>query len=104
MVRIDDLREMNQILTEVSATVDPAHHEALVRGFEDLWTRPRPEGLLRTELIHVQDEWRIQTLWRDRNALTAMRSSNDEPAAPTLFRSVGADPHLTVLSVRAAFP
>lgn len=91
-----------QVLTEVRATVDPSREEALVTGFEALLTEPRPDGLVRTELLHVDGEWRIQTLWRDRGALAAMRSDTAEPAAPKLFRSVGAQPQLTILEVRAS--
>lgn len=90
------------VLTEVRATVDPTQHEALVAGFEALLARPRPEGLLRTELLHTDGEWRIQSLWRDRDALAAMRSGSEEPAAPALFRSVGAQPTLTILDVRVS--
>lgn len=90
------------VLTEVRATFDPSCYEALVAGFEGLLATSRPEGLLRTELLHADDEWRIQTLWRDSEALAAMRSSTAEPAAPKLVRSVGADPELTVLEVRAS--
>jgi hypothetical protein len=71
-------------------------------GFETLLSESPPEELLRTELLHVDDEWRIQALWRDCEALAAMRSSGAELAAPKLFRSVGADPELTVLEVRAS--
>ena len=91
-----------RVLTEVRALVDPSRHEALVAGFEALLAASPPEGLLRTELLHVDDEWRIQTLWRDREALVAMRSRTDEPAAPKLFRSVGAHPELTIMEVRAS--
>jgi hypothetical protein len=73
-----------------------------VAGFEALLAESPPDGLLRTELLHVGDEWRIQTLWRDGDALAAMRSSTGEPAAPKLFRSVGGDPELTILEVRAS--
>lgn len=91
-----------RVLTEVRATVDPSRHEALVAGFEALLAASPPEGLLRTELLQVDGEWRIQTLWRDREALAAMRSSTAEPAAPKLFRSVGAHPELVIMEVRAA--
>ena len=90
------------VLTEVRATVDPSRHADLVAGFEALLAASPPDGLLRTELLHVEDEWRIQTLWRDREALVAMRSSTSEPAAPMLFRSVGARPELTIMEVRAS--
>jgi len=90
------------LLTEVRATVDPDRAGDLVAGFEALLAEPPPEGLLRTELLHADNEWRIQTLWRDNNALSSMRASAEEPAAPRLFRSVGAQPELTVLEVRAS--
>ncbi|MBA2559933.1 MAG: hypothetical protein H0V07_08605 [Propionibacteriales bacterium] len=90
------------VLTEVRATVDPSRHEALVAGFEALLAESRPDGLLRTELLYGDGEWRIQTLWRGREALAAMRSSTAEPAAPKLFRSVGAHPELTIMEVRAS--
>lgn len=81
--------------------MEPSHHDAVVAGFADLLAQPRPDGLLRTELLQVEDEFRIQTLWRDREALAAMRAGTEEPAAPRLFRSVGAQPQLTILEVRA---
>jgi hypothetical protein len=91
-----------RVITEVRATVDPARHEEIVTGFEALLAEPLPDGLLRTELLRNEAEWRIQTLWRDREALAAMRSSTDEPAAPKLFRSVGAQPELTIMELRAS--
>lgn len=94
--------QRGHVLTEVRATVEAARQEALVAGFEALVAESLPEGLLRTELLHADGEWRIQTLWRDREALAAMRSSTAEPAAPKLFRSVGAEPEVTVMEVRAS--
>jgi hypothetical protein len=93
---------VGNVLTEVRAAVDPSREQALVAGFEALLAEPPPEGLLRTELLEADGVWRIQTLWRDREALAVMRSSTTEPAAPRLFRSVGADPELTVMDVRVS--
>ena len=84
------------VLTEVTATVDASRVTDLVDAFEAQLREPTPDGLLRTELVELADgQWRIQTLWRDRTALDAMRSQG-EPAAPALFRSVGAEPQVTV--------
>lgn len=91
------------VLTEVSAVVDPASEERLLAAFGELVAKPVPDGLLRTELLRGSDHtWRIETLWRDRAALDAMRAGTEPPAAPALFRSVGADPTLTVFEVAAA--
>ena len=90
------------VLTEVRATVDPSRVGDLLAGFEALLAAPKPDGLLRTELLCAGSEWRIQTLWRDRDALSSMRATAEEPAAPRLFRSVGAQPELTVWEVKAS--
>lgn len=92
-------RESSPILTEVAATVSEDRAADLQTGYAALVNGSLPDGLLRTELLHGPDgQWRIQTLWRDRDALDAMRTSG-EPAAPKLFREVGAEPTLTVLEV-----
>jgi len=80
------------ILTVVSATVSPERESELTEGFRRLAGGQRPEGLLRTELLRGQNgTWRIQSLWRDRAVLEALRTSGEPPAALELFRSVGAD-------------
>ncbi len=93
------------VLTEVSATVDPARAAELVEGFHTMTTQALPPGLLRTELVRGTGErWRIQSLWRDAAALEAMRAGAEPPAAPRLFRTVGAEPSLEVLTVVARHP
>lgn len=90
-----------QILTEVSARVADAAG-GVVDEFMRLLEAPLPDGLLRTELLHGDDgEWRIQSLWRDQYALDAMRSSPEPPAAPALFKRLGAEPTLRILRVAA---
>lgn len=89
-----------RLLTEVSAVVADDRVDDLVQGFQDLLQGEVPDGLLRTELLQGQaGQWRIQTLWRDRAALDAMRASAEPPAAPALFRRVGAEPSLAVLEL-----
>lgn len=93
------------VLTEVSAEVEPDRENELVAGFRELLEGPVPDGLLRTELLRGSDgSWRIQTLWRDRAALDAMRASPEPPAAPALFTQVGGKPSLTILEVEAQLP
>jgi quinol monooxygenase YgiN len=94
-----------QILTEVSATVDPSRETELVEGFREITSGRTPDGLIRTELLRGQDgQWRIQTLWRDRAALDAMRARTEPPAAPRLFSNVGAEPSLQVYEVEDRYP
>ena len=91
-----------RMLTIVTAAVDPDRVPELITGFQELTAGALPDGLLRSELLQTSDgRWHIATLWRDREALDAMRAAGP-PAAPTLFRSVGGEPTLEVCSVAAA--
>ena len=92
-----------QILTTVTATVDAAREPELTDGFRELTGRPMPDGIVRTELLRGQDgRWQIQTLWRDRTALEAVRDNPEPPAALELFRRVGADHSHAVFLVEQA--
>lgn len=94
---------MGNVLTEVVAVVPDDRAAEVVPAFRALLDQPLPDGLLRTELLQGSDGvWRIQSLWRDQAALDAMRAGAEPPAAPTLFRSLGATPTLTILQVQAA--
>jgi hypothetical protein len=54
-----------------------------------------PAGLV------VEDPAQIQSLWRDRAALDAMRADPEPPVAPALFRRLGAEPVLRIYGIRA---
>lgn len=89
-----------QILTEVSAVVAPEREADLLAAYRELVTRPLPAGLVRTELLTGQGgRWRVQTLWRDRAALEAVRAAPEPPAALRLFRSVDAEPEVALFDV-----
>lgn len=89
-----------QLLTIVTATVDAHHEMELTSGFREITNRGLPDGLIRTELLRGQNGTRrIQSLWRDRAALEAVRTSPEPPAALELFRRVGADHSHEVFSV-----
>jgi hypothetical protein len=84
--------------------VEPGREQDLVAGFDRLVHGGVPDGLLRTELLRGGgNSWRIETLWRDRAALDAMRSSGQPPAAPQLFASVGAEPVLAIFDLEARY-
>lgn len=91
-----------EIMTEVSAIVPGERAGDVPAAFAALAQRPLPDGLLRTELLAGQDaEWKIQSLWRDQAALDAMRASPEPPAAPALFRQLGAEPVLRIYKLQA---
>jgi hypothetical protein len=64
-----------EIMTEVSAIVAGERAGDVVAAFAELAQRPLPDGLARTELLEGPGgEWKIQSLWRDRATLDAMRA------------------------------
>jgi quinol monooxygenase YgiN len=79
-----------QFVTVVDAVVDQDRAQALLAGFRALVAGPQPDGLLRSELLRGQDgSWRIQSTWRDRAAVMALRASGEPPAALALLDSIG---------------
>jgi heme-degrading monooxygenase HmoA len=90
------------ILTVLKATVPEGNEALLKAAFEAAGKTPRPNGLVRSELLQDTREpkrWRIATLWESRQALVAMRSSGETPAGILMFRSAGAEPELSILDV-----
>ena len=93
---------MGTVLTVVSAVLDQDRSAEAVAEFEKLLGTDWPDGLERTELLAGPGGlWQIQSLWRDREALDAMRASGEPPAAPALLSALGGTPSLQVLEVRA---
>jgi hypothetical protein len=90
-----------EIMTEVSAVVAGERAGDVLAAFTGLTQRPLPEGLLRSELLEGRDgEWKIVSLWRDQAALDAMRAGSEPPAAPALFRQLGAEPQLRIYTLQ----
>jgi heme-degrading monooxygenase HmoA len=59
-------------------------------------------GLVQSFLIHSMKEtdlWRIVTLWSSREALDAMRRSNETPRGVLMFRQANSEPSLSVFEV-----
>jgi len=90
------------ILTVLEATVPEGKESLLEAAFKAAGSSPKPNGLLRSELLRDSREpsrWRIATLWESREALLAMRNSGAPPAGILMFRSADAEPELTVFDV-----
>jgi hypothetical protein len=92
-----------QILTVVSASVDPTREADLAAAYETVLRAGLPDGLLATALMRGDgNRWQIATLWRDQAALDAMRAAAETPAAQRVFRQVDAEPTLAMFEVIAA--
>lgn len=91
---------MERVVTAVDARVDPKREDDLLEGFRQLNEGQKPDGLLRSELLRGQGgAWRIQTTWRDRDALMAVRNSGKSPGALELLDRLGAEHSHAVFSI-----
>lgn len=91
---------MPQIVTAVDAVVAVDREQELLQGFAAMNAATSPDGLVRSELLRGQDgRWRIQTTWRDFDALMALRASGEPPAALRLLDSIGAEHSHAVFTV-----
>jgi hypothetical protein len=92
------------VLTVVSSTVDPAQEASLAAAYQVVLDADLPDGVIASALLRGDgNQWQIATLWRDRAALDAMRAlmrdRPDLPAAPRVFREIGAESALAVFDV-----
>ncbi len=79
------------VITATDAKIDPTREAELVAGFTEIANTDSPDGLIRTQLLRGQDGlWRIQTTWRDLDAIRAVRASGKPPAMQNLLESLGA--------------
>ncbi len=93
-----------EVVTAVDATVDPEREQDLLDGYRQMQEAPKPDGLLRSELLRGQGGlWRIQTTWRDRDALIAVRQSGRPPAALELLDRIGSEHSHGVFAVEESY-
>ena len=89
------------ILTVLEARIAPERSADLQDGYRALAARTRPAGLISSQLLRASADpelWRIETVWRDRQALDAMRTQG-VPAGVVLFREAGTEPTLSLFEV-----
>lgn len=78
-------------VTIVTAEVAPDREADLRAAWERTTTGAVPPGLIESSLLHAESgQWQIVTVWESREALMAMRSSTDRPAALLMFEAAGA--------------
>jgi len=89
-----------RVITTIDARIQPESEQGLLDGFRQINDGHKPEGLVRSELLRGQGgAWRIQTTWRNRDALMAVRNSGEPPAAMALLGRLGAEHSHAVFTV-----
>jgi len=103
------------VITTINTTIQPEREQDLLDGFTEMNDGPKPDGLVRSELLRGRHRgsgpgrqqpgaWRIQTTWRDRDALMAVRNSGKPPAALALLDRLGAEHSHGVFAVEQSHP
>ena len=91
------------IVTILEANLEPGREPDLEAAYASaVSSGDRPQGLVRSELTRDAfdaQRWRIQTWWRSREELQAMRASGTPPAGILMFRAAGAEPKTSVFEV-----
>ena len=88
---MSEFESSKPVVTTVDFTIGVDREKGLLSAYAELNRQPAPEGLLRSELLRGFDgAWRIQTTWRDRDALMALRESGQPPAALALLERLEA--------------
>ena len=91
-----------QVLTTVVLVVPDGREADLRAGFDALAAEPWPEGLLRFELLQGHDgRWHVHSLWRDREAVLALRRAGEPPKVLQLAERLGAEHAHDVLTLHA---
>lgn len=88
------------VMTTLEARIDVEDWHMIRDEFRIALQTPEP-GMLASYLVQMRndaDVWRIVTLWRDAEALAAMRAAG-APRGVLVFRSAGAEPTLLVADV-----
>jgi len=91
------------VVTVLEARVASENIPLLESAFTSA-VRQLDPGIMETFLLSDTKDpalWQIVTLWRDRQALDAMRSSGQTPRGMLIFREAKAEPSLSIRLVAA---
>ena len=79
------------IMGVVTAHVVPEREQEFLAGIRAILSAEKPEGFLRYEVLRGRDgAWLIHSLWRDREAMSALRAQGKTPEVLLLLDKVGA--------------
>ncbi len=94
----------NAVVIAVDTTVTPEQERALLDSYRQMIEEPWPDGLLRAELLRGQNGvWRLQSTWRDKQALLTLRASGARPAAVQLLERLGVVHSHGIFSVEQSY-
>ncbi len=89
------------VMTILEGRVEKQNWSRLEQAYQEGSQQNEP-GLVQSFLIHSTKEtdlWRIVTLWSSREALDAMRRSNETPRGVLMFRQAYSEAQLSMFEV-----
>lgn len=92
------------VMTILEGQVAPDRWDVLRESYEARARLPESGPIVESFLVQGTEDsttWRIVTVWRDREALEAMRRSGETPTGILIFRDANAEPRLTVFTIWA---
>jgi heme-degrading monooxygenase HmoA len=88
------------VITTVEGVVEAAREAELLAAWQRVTADAFPPGLVESTLARAGDgRWRIHTVWESREAVMAMRSSTERPAAIEVFAAAGAPTDISIWDV-----
>ena len=90
------------VMTVLEAHVPADHWLDMEQGFANMGTA-KPPQIMQSMLTQGSADptvWRLIAIWRSREAFDEYRASGVTPAGVLLFRSVGAEPTLSISAVK----
>jgi hypothetical protein len=91
------------IVTMLQAQVPKESSARLIEAFDTMGGESLPPQISESFLVRESgtDTWRIITVWVSKNALDTYRQAVDIPGGVLMFRSVGAEPSLSIHETEA---
>jgi heme-degrading monooxygenase HmoA len=89
------------VMTILEGRVSNEYWTVLEQAYQE-GSHIQEPGLVQSFLIHSSREadlWHILTLWSSREALEAMRKSNETPRGVLMFRQAHTEPLLSIFDV-----
>ncbi|MFO7539988.1 MAG: hypothetical protein R6X32_18265 [Chloroflexota bacterium] len=89
------------VMTILEAQVDPSKWEVMRQSYTTGSTELPPQ-MAQTFLLQSASDptiWRMASVWKSREALEEYRQSVETPGGVLFFRSVGAEPKLSIFDV-----
>lgn len=81
----------HRIMGVLTAHVASEREEEFLAGIREILAAEKPDGFLRYEVLRGRDgQWLIHSLWRDKEAMSALRAEGRVPPALVLLDSVEA--------------